>query len=106
MHIDLAHNINIRTIHVEYTNKILSLLSQIVPSCLTHPFFYIVFDYIFKLEEVDWARIQGMFTQEQWTNVTITWNVFNRHGLRPVANEFIKARLPVLQSRGMLKFCE
>jgi len=107
MHIDLAHNINLRFIRLEYTdNRILSLLSQIVPPCLPHLFFDIFLYSLSELEKVDWARMQRMFTQEQWANITITWNVSNFHGLIPEANEFIKARLPVLQSRRMLKFCE
>ena len=106
MHIDLAHNINLRFIRLQYTdNRILSLLFQIVPLCLPHLFFDIALDSaISELEMVDWARMQRMFAQERWANVTITWKVPYAFG--PAANEFIKARLPVLQSRGMLKFCE
>ena len=110
MHIDLARNINLCTIRLDYTdNRILSLLSQVVLPCLSHLFFDVVLNSgtnIPELEKVDWARMQRIFTQEQWANVTITWKVFGLYESTPMANEFIKARLPVLQSRGMLKFCE
>ena len=109
--IDLAHNTHLRSITLQIfwgyppasMEWLFTLLSQIVSSHMVHVTFIFQVEDAAVLDNVIWTQIEDVFTQQRWANLqklTLSW--FSSESIRPAVRELIWARLPKLESRGIL----
>ena len=109
--INLAHNTRLRSITLQIFWRyppasmewLFTLLSQIVSSHMVHVSFIFQVEDIYVLDSVIWTQIEDVFTQERWANLqklALSW--FGPSLIRPRVRELIWARLPKLESRGIL----
>jgi hypothetical protein len=109
--ISLAHNTHLRSIVLTILEGdgcysriwLFTLLSQIVSPHMVHVSLRFRLEDISALDTIDWTQIEQVFTQHQWTNLqmlTISCRVLSEIG--EVDAGSIRARLPVLESRGVL----
>jgi hypothetical protein len=98
--IDLAHNTHLRHLRLtiychEPVEWAFTLLSQIT-SPVEHVSLVI---FNFNLGGVDWARVDRLLTQPRWANLR-RLSVQSICDMPPM--EFIRSRLPILESRGVV----
>jgi hypothetical protein len=108
--IDFTHNTHLRSIRLgifyysrRSMNWLLTLLSDIVSPHVVHVLLRVQLGHVSALDQVDWAQIELVFTQERWKNLqklTVEW--YSPTGIPSEVEASIKACLPVLESRGKL----
>ena len=110
--INLAHNTHLRVFQLKMFHRevypltcqwVITLLAQITPASLVEMWLEFQVEDISLLNIIDWTQLENVFNQQQWSNLEILrvcWYGLPRNsGVR----EFIKARFPVLEGRGILK---
>jgi hypothetical protein len=79
----------------EFVEWIFTLLSLIPSPPVEHVSLAILYSC-----DIDWARLDRLLTQQRWANLQ-RFSVEDKYGMQGTM-EFIRSRLPVLESRGVL----
>jgi hypothetical protein len=110
--INLAHNTHLRSFHLKMFHRevspltsqwVITLLDQITSPYLVEMSLEFQVEDISRLNIIDWTQLENVFNQQRWSNLEIFrvcwYGLPGDSGVR----ELIRAQLPVLESRGILK---
>jgi hypothetical protein len=113
--INLAHNNQLRSFSVTvlldngaYSGCrmwLSTLLSQIVSPYMEHVLLIFLCSEYTTPDMVGWTQIDRVFTHQRWFKLQkLTISCLGRSGVRVAMVKSIRARLPALESRGILAF--
>jgi hypothetical protein len=108
--IDLVHNTHLRSISMKIfhnfpysMNWLSTLLSQVVSPHVVRVSLQFGLSDVSVLGYVDWAQLELMFTHQPWNNLQkLTMDSYGPNEISSEVVASIRARLPVLESRGIL----
>jgi hypothetical protein len=105
--INLAHNLHLRRVSMTiytppYHNRLMenafTLLSQITSPQVDHV--SLTIRSLSDLDGVDWAPMERVFAQQRWANLQRL--LVRLSEVQTAAVEWIRTRLPILESRGVV----
>jgi hypothetical protein len=99
IYLELYHNYRL----VERVESAFTLLSRVTSPQVDHLSLAITLHSFTDLDDVDWARMDRILTQQRWANLRrLSVQLLGRPEMQMAAVELIRARLPILWSRGIV----